>query len=399
MESWTTRKLLTWTTQHFEDKGIDSPRVAAEMLLGHVLGVDRLRLYMEPDREATEAERQTFRGLVARAGRHEPVDYLIGRAPFFSLTFRVGPAVLIPRPSSETLVEHLLQRHPPTPPSPPTASTASDRAISESEVDADCGVDSAVGRGGGSAEPVISIDTPTAGLSSYQPTATEAAEQEAQGEADVDDRPTPTAPPDRYPANRMPPKRAATRVDPTAGRRMGYAAPVREFAGTIADVCTGSGVLAITLAKHLPRARFVATDLSEAALEVARQNAADHGVADRIDFRLGDLYGPLRGQRFDYLLANPPYISDAEWADVLPNVKDYEPTTALRSGRDGLDHLRPLIAHAADHLAPGGQVLLEMSSTQGDAVLELATAAGLTDPQILDDHERLPRVLVAGHGG
>ena len=166
----------------------------------------------------------------------------------------------------------------------------------------------------------------------------------------------------------------------------------------IADVCTGSGAIAVALAKHLPHATIVATDLSEDALAVAKQNAEDHGVADRIDFRLGDLYTPLGEERFDYLLSNPPYISDAEWADVLPNVKDHEPTTALRSGQDGLDHLRPLIANAHRHLNPGGQALFEFSSTQADAVRQLATEAqGLTNPMILKDHENFPRVLVVDH--
>ena len=285
VETWTTRRLLAWTAEHFEQRGIDSPRVAAEMLLSHILAVPRLRLYMEPDRPASPDERDRFRALVARAGKHEPVDYLIGKAPFFSLELAVSPAVLIPRPSTETIVEHVLQR-----------------------------------------------------------------------------------------------QRSRAQQPPL----------------TLADIGTGSGAITIALAKHLPDATFVAVDLSEDALAVARQNAETHGVADRIDFRLGDLYQPLAGERFDYLLSNPPYISDAEWADVLPNVKDYEPTSALRSSRDGLEHLRRLINDLADHLKPGGQGLLEFSSTQAQAVRQLAEEAGNLDGlQILVDHERLPRVLVA----
>ena len=282
--TWTTRELLAWTTKHFEAREIDSPRVAAEMLLAHVLGVERLRLYMEPERPASEGERETFRGLVARAGRHEPVDYLVGKSPFFSLELTVTPAVLIPRPSTETLVEHVLQH-------------------------------------------------------------------------------------------------ARTRGDD--------ANPPR-----IADVCTGSGAIAIALCVNLPAATAVATDLSAEALDVARANAERCGVAERIDFRQGDLYEPLGDERFDYLLANPPYISDAEWAAVQPNVKDYEPTAALRSGADGLDHLRPLIAGAMDRLRPGGIVLLEMAASQEAAVRGLTQDAGWRGVEILKDHERLPRVVV-----
>lgn len=332
METWTTRKLLAWTTQHFEDKSIDSPRVAAEMLLGHVLGVPRLKLYMEPDRPASAEERDTFRALVARAGKHEPVDYLIGRAPFFSLEFRVTPAVLIPRPSTETIVEYVLQRTRIAPAEPPSADLIDDH------------------------------DNDSEPHSGGEQTA------ETTLEPTISEKP-------------LPPK-----------------APERDFRGRIADICTGSGAIAIALAKHLPEACFVATDLSQDALKVAQQNARDHGVAERIDFRQGDLLHPLGDERFDYLLSNPPYISDAEWAEVLPNVKDYEPVAALRSGADGLEHLRLLIESADHHLLPGGQALFEMSSTQADAVLELAQSnPGYTNPNILKDHERLPRVLVVDH--
>src|SRR5690606_2657740 len=106
---WTTRRLLSWTTDYFQRKGLDSPRLTAEMLLAHVLGVTRLKLYMDPDRPATELERAAFRELVERAARYEPVDYLVGQTPFFSMMLKVSPAVLVPRPSTETIVEHVLQ--------------------------------------------------------------------------------------------------------------------------------------------------------------------------------------------------------------------------------------------------------------------------------------------------
>ena len=317
MPTWTTRELLAWTTQHFQEKAVDSPRVAAEMLLAHVLQTPRLRLYMEPDRPATESERQTFRGLVARAAKHEPVDYLIGKAPFFSLELRVGPDVLVPRPSTETIVEHVLQSLP--------------LQATQAHASADAPPPDEVGN--------------------------ESEQQEPQASGAIEKKP-------------------------------------RAFAGRIADVCTGSGAIAVALAKHLPEARFVATDASEAALAVARQNAADHGVADRIDFRQGHLLEPLGDETFDFLLSNPPYIGDAEWANVPPNVKDHEPTLALRGGTDGLDLLRPLVASAHRHVAPGGQALLEFSSSQADAVLALAADnPAWADATILQDHERLPRVL------
>ncbi len=108
-KAWTTRSLLDWMGGAFQKSGLDSPRLCAELLLAHVLGCDRLRLYMEADRPATELELGTLRGLVSRALKHEPVQYLVGEAWFFSLPFHVDHRVLIPRPCTETIVEHILQ--------------------------------------------------------------------------------------------------------------------------------------------------------------------------------------------------------------------------------------------------------------------------------------------------
>lgn len=282
---WTTRRLLKWTSDYFERKGIDSPRLSAEMLLAHVLGVPRLRLYMEADRPAAPAERDAFRELVERAAAHEPVDYLVGESPFFSLTFLVDPAVLVPRPSTETLVEHVLQH---------------------------------------------------------------------------------------------------------VRRAPGFKRP------RIADVGTGSGAIAVALARHLPEARIIATDVSEAALSVARRNAEKHGVADRVDFRRGAGLDPLRGESLSILASNPPYIPDHEWDAVPPNVKDHEPAAALRGGVDGLDVLRPLVEGAGEVLTDPGQLVLEHAASHAQALVDLAEAQPhLENVHDLVDHERLPRVLVA----
>jgi len=282
---WTTRALLDWTAGFFKKKGLDNARLSAEMLLAHVLGTRRLKLYMEPDRPSSELERATFRALVERAAKHEPVDYLIGSAPFFSLTIEVNRDVLIPRPSSETLVEHVLQH---------------------------------------------------------------------------------------------------------ARRTPGFHTP------RIAEIGTGSGAIAIALAKNLTSASIVATDVSETALELARHNAEAHGVAERITFREGDLYEPLGQERFEYLVANPPYISDDEWAQVPANVKEYEPTEALRAGPDGLTYLRPLIETAPHHLAQPGQIVFEIAASQKQPVRDLADKhQALTNAHVLADHEALPRCLVA----
>ncbi|MEM9294932.1 MAG: peptide chain release factor N(5)-glutamine methyltransferase, partial [Planctomycetota bacterium] len=282
---------LAWTTQAFERAEIDSPRRSAEMLLGHVLELDRLKLYLDPDRPASDLERVAFRDLVERALAHEPVDYLVGYAPFFAMTLRVSPAVLVPRPSTEALVEHVLQHQRRTP---------------------------------------------------------------------------------------------------------GFAEP------SAADVGTGSGAIAIALAvqwrKRGLSPRIVATDVSEDALAVARRNAQDHGVADVIDFRRGDLLEPLAGERVSYLLSNPPYIPDHEWDEVAPNVKDHEPTIALRGGADGLDLVRPIVRGAPAVLARPGSLAVEIAASTSEPAQTLAHEAGFEHVTVLPDHERLPRVLVGAVG-
>ena len=286
MEAWTTRRLLAWTTTHFERHGLDSPRLAAEMLLAHVLDVPRLNLYMDADRPASDGERASFRALVQRASDHEPVDYLTGRAPFFSMTLDVTPAVLIPRPSTETLVEHVVQH---------------------------------------------------------------------------------------------------------ARRTEGFAEPL------VLEIGTGSGAIAIALARHVPGCRVVATDISPEALEVARANARSQGVDDRIEFVEGDLFEPFASdRRCRYLVSNPPYISDAQWADVAPNVRDHEPALALRAGADGLSMVRRIVAGAPARLDRPGQLVVEIADVQRDAALALvAEDDSLAPVGVLDDHEGLARVLVA----
>lgn len=295
---WTTRALLNWMAGKFADKGLDSPRLCAELLLAHVIGCDRLRLYMDADRPATPLERETLRGLVSRALAHEPVQYLVGEAWFFSLPFHVDPRVLIPRPATETIVEFVLQR---------------------------------------------------------------------------------------------------MRTDP--GLAPGGSA-------TIADIGTGSGCIAVALLKNLPNARAIATDVSAGALEVARENARRHGVADRLDFLQGDLLEPLAnhplGSQLHFLVSNPPYIPDDEWDSDDPargvgrNVKGFEPEAALRGGPAGLGFVRPLIEQGPKHLREGGFLLVEIASSTKDAVLALACVQPMLDkPRILDDFEGLPRVLVA----
>jgi release factor glutamine methyltransferase len=130
----------------------------------------------------------------------------------------------------------------------------------------------------------------------------------------------------------------------------------------IADVGTGSGIIAVCLAKHAPTCQVTAIDISPAALEVARLNAAEHGVAERIKFATGDLFDAVpAGQTFDLVVSNPPYITSAEMQELAKDVREYEPRQALEAGPQGTEVIARLIPQAAERLNPGGKLLIEIS--------------------------------------
>lgn len=163
-------------------------------------------------------------------------------------------------------------------------------------------------------------------------------------------------------------------------------------AAQVADLGTGSGAIALAIACERPAARVVATDLSEDALAVARDNARELGL-DRVAFRQGRWYAPLAGERFDLIASNPPYIADD---DVHLGQGDlrFEPRSALASGRDGLDDLREIAAGARGHLRAGGWLLVEHGWGQGAAVRALFVDAGLVDVSTATDLEHRDRVTV-----
>jgi release factor glutamine methyltransferase len=321
---WTTRRLLAWTGQALAAKGVDEARLASEILLGHVLGVKRLSLFTDPDRPASREELATLRGLMARALKHEPVQYLTGRAHFFGLELAADQRALIPRPCTEMIVERVLQEV---------------RAVAR-------------------ARGAIAGNAPG-----------EAAVGVAAG---IDDNAGPASSAEQHHKTEL----------------------------VVADMCTGSGCIALALAKHLKgAARIYATDVSVEALGLARENARALGLVDRVELCEGDLLAALPESlagRVDYLVANPPYIPDHEWDDVPDNVKLHEPTLALRGGTDGLALVGPLVRQAPHWLAPGGVLMVEIAACTSAAVLELARATpGLHAAEIIKDHEGLDRVLVA----
>jgi release factor glutamine methyltransferase len=162
----------------------------------------------------------------------------------------------------------------------------------------------------------------------------------------------------------------------------------------VLDVGTGSGCIAVTLAKHHKTARIIAVDASAAALEVAAGNARKHGVADRIAFREGNLFAAVAGETFDAIVSNPPYIAHGEFAALDRGVRDFEPRSALDGGPDGLEFYRRLAAEAPCYLKPGGIFMVEIAATQAAAVRDVLSAH-LESGKLFDDPAGRPRVLSA----
>ena len=162
----------------------------------------------------------------------------------------------------------------------------------------------------------------------------------------------------------------------------------------IADVGTGSGILAVALAHALPKARIAAVDLSPQALLVARENADRNEVADRIEFFEGDLLGPLAGRSFAIIASNPPYVPTGDLASLAVEVREHEPHSALFAGEDGLDVYRRLVPEAREHLLPDGWLVMEIGFGQGDAVEELLQSDGYGEVHFVTDYQGIPRVAV-----
>jgi release factor glutamine methyltransferase len=180
-----------------------------------------------------------------------------------------------------------------------------------------------------------------------------------------------------------------TVVEVARATRADRAAPCR-----VLDLCTGSGAIAIALAKELPAARVIATEVSAPAAALARRNAERNGVADRVEVREGDLWAPVAGERFDLIVSNPPYIATSVIATLSPEVRR-EPVLALDGGADGLAFYDRICAGARDHLEPGGALVVEHGFDQADAVRARFEAAGLEHVTLVNDLGKNPRVTWA----
>jgi release factor glutamine methyltransferase len=270
----------------------------AELLIMFTLDCDRAYLYAHPERELTPDEMQCYDEALARRATGVPAQYITGHQEFWGLDFTVSPAVLIPRPETEHVVEAVL-------------------------------------------ELVSSADA-----------------KQNQGQ---DQRP-----------------------------RTGVSAP---HDLRIVDVGTGSGAIALALAKELPATEIYATDVSPEALEVARANAARHQLTSRIEFRLTDLLGGLPPSSFDFVVSNPPYVGESEEDSVQLEVRKFEPRNAVFAGPTGLEVIERLIAAAREALRPGGWLVFEISGTIADRVRHLLS--DWNEVEIRNDLQGIARVALA----
>ena len=164
---------------------------------------------------------------------------------------------------------------------------------------------------------------------------------------------------------------------------------------TVIDVCTGSGCLAVALAREFGGVDVLATDVSEPALDVARRNAVRHGVGARIDFRLADLLDGITA-RADLIVSNPPYVAQGDAASLAPEIREHEPHVALFAGDDGLDVYRRLLPAARQRLTRDGRLVVEIGQDQDDAVAALAEAGGLRLEHTRQDLQGITRTMVFG---
>lgn len=280
-QTWTIEAVVKWATDDFRSRGIDKPRLDAEVLLAFALNTDRMRLVIDSKRPLEPEELARFRDLVKRRRVREPVAYLLGVREFYGRKFKVDKRVLIPRPDTETLVDVALAR--------------------------------------------------------------------------------------------------------TEGRSLSMRA---------LDLCTGSGCVAITLARQRPTARVHATDLSTEAIEVARENALRLG-AYNVSFSQGDLFAALPSGcgPFDVITANPPYIASGEIPGLEKDIKDFEPRLALDGGNDGLDLVRRIVETAPSLLAPGGVFATEIGAGEAAETVKLFEARGFTQVTVTRDFGRIERVV------
>ncbi len=272
------------STEYLGKKGIESPRVNAELLLAEILNCKQLDLYLSFDKPLKENEILKYREWIVRRGKYEPLQYIIGRTEFYGLTFYVNSNVLIPRQETEILVETILQ---------------------------DC------------------------------------KEKE------------------RY---------------------------------NILDIGTGSGNIAVSLAKHLPNSVITAIDISDSALSLAQKNAEENCVKGIIQFKNIDITSPncLKhlNSKFDIVVSNPPYVSLEEYQTLQKEIIDYEPAASVTDGEDGYKFYRIITRLVIELLSSSGKLYFELGKDQAEEVKLILSENGFKNIQTFKDYLNVERVII-----
>lgn len=272
---------INLSTQYLSKKGIESPRTNAELLLANIIGCKRLELYLSFDRPLGETELQMYREQIKRRGRFEPLQYITGKVEFFGLELEVNPAVLIPRPETELLVENILHQF-----------------SKEKEL-------------------------------------------------------------------------------------------------IILDIGCGSGNIAIALAANLPAAKITSTDVSAEALKVAEENSKKHNVSSRIKFvkhniLLNDLNNfPM----FDFVVSNPPYVSQESFSTLQREIKEFEPGIAITDDSDGYTFFRIITEKARAKLKEDGKLFFEVAQGQSEDVQQIMAKNNFQNIGVIKDYQNIDRVI------
>jgi release factor glutamine methyltransferase len=277
----TVLEIIKKTTEFFAGKGIESPRLNAELLIGHALGKKRMQLYMEFERPLAEPELEKIRPLVRRRAVHEPLQYIMGETEFFGVKLKTDRRALIPRPETEQLVQLVVQN-------------------------------------------------------------------------------------------------------------CASATPLR-----ILDLGTGSGAIALALAHEIPSSTVVAVDRSADALALAQENARNLGLEERAAFHVSDWFNAVPVEQFDVVVSNPPYLTEAETAETLLEVRGFEPVQALTAADNGLADLAKIIADAPRYLKSGGLLALETGILQHEQLLALTQSAGFVRSESKQDLTGRDRFVLA----
>jgi release factor glutamine methyltransferase len=272
---------INLSTQYLNQKGIESPRTNAELLLADILNCKRLDLYLSFERPLSEDEVQKYREQIKRRGNFEPLQYVIGKVEFYGLELKVNPSVLIPRQETELMVENILNQ--------------------------------------------------------FQ----------------------------------------------------------KEEKLIILDIGSGSGNITIALAVNLPSSKIVSTDVSEEALQVAKENSERHMASERIKFvKHNILKNDLSSfPMFDIVVSNPPYVSKESYSTLQKEIKNFEPGIAVTDEKDGLTFYREITAKVCTKLKENGKLFFEVAHGQREEVVEIMTKNNFKNIGVIKDYQNIDRVI------